>query len=1100
MKYRDSNDGLFLNCLYSAWKPLTGAGREEAEFNRNEIQQSILENDEPHANGAPDLFPSELETGQRGVGLERRGGQSEGLSRGEEGSAMLMDCSQSKGDATVGLGPIMGEENGVMDTAEMSFDSVVLPTLPAEGTNDAEGAPDEYAETLMSSPREREGELISTVSASPSTFFQATNMDVGASTMPASWEELRSAHAQSGYGTGPSSSDDASPGSGNSTEERAFVDSFCGEPLKADSLDMRNDQGLSGRAFEHGETMKTETLQSSGVSDMKNEDSSSPTPEDGSLGGEKGQPGPRPRKEKGPLGELSLRKVLSDPVTGTFLDDAMVAMCGHSFGSGSLQRVLETHSCMSCGASVPPKTLVPNFALRAAVLAYRHEDHVWQINSVKGTKRRREQFEMRESSEPKGASSDPTGSAENTHSDSRSKGVQFPFVVGEKVIIKQGNKRTPERFFGMEAVITNQCLNGWYLVRTLVTGESVRLQYRCLQKLGEADSPLTSEPRLSAEQQVDSPCRPLITDSPRGDPICTNPGEDLKYESPASRQQNDNVTSANPSGTAESLKVHFSEAESNGTLKKSIVAAAGEGCTTLDGCKSTDSSQEGGMTRNNLQVADGLSNPVEKTAEPDSTARETLESCDQETIDAGSQKRSADFMKSIDTLHGGPGLNRDTGAKVWVGTSMSYPEAAMSKNGQGLTNTGSSDSPGASIDGDKLPQVVSSQANGNEILRTRSKRSAVHLKSTPASGGFLQDSDPYRKVYTSGSRRRSTKEEPVIAVAQDHLPADSKPALKETENNGKVFEKPPAKSSSVGGLGTGKPGRDMKLRSANEILQIMRKDMLKLEERIPHNFLLRSWRVRRTKWKKQVQASHTVLELGELVRDFRYALLLTAAGGMSDEEWDMRISQIIESGDIGLLVPLWGRLCGDVHKWLESRPKGLPSKDIKLILTAEDLKQDPEGSGATVSSVQMTTAATLAAVDAVTEQDIDSSIKALLASTMRLVQQQSRSELSEVREALEWEKRHLTARLAHLEQRLTNLPGTSELNGLEDSPIHLTRASRSPPAEKCASPPIDQIKEGTAHETPLDSRQGYETEEFESDTSLPAQEADGEATDMSDSD
>lgn len=62
------------------------------------------------------------------------------------------------------------------------------------------------------------------------------------------------------------------------------------------------------------------------------------------------------------------------------------------------------------------------------------------------------------------------------------KGVQFPFVVSDRVMIK-GNKRTPERFVGREAVITTQCLNGWYLVRTLDSGESVRLQYRSLQKM-----------------------------------------------------------------------------------------------------------------------------------------------------------------------------------------------------------------------------------------------------------------------------------------------------------------------------------------------------------------------------------------------------------------------------------------------------------------------------------------------------------------------------------------------------------------------------------------------------------------------------------------
>jgi len=74
-------------------------------------------------------------------------------------------------------------------------------------------------------------------------------------------------------------------------------------------------------------------------------------------------------------------------------------------------------------------------------------------------------------------------------SDGVQRGVQYPFSVNEKVIIKvsmvcftfnffrlllsqmvegiinyqflQGNRRTPEKFVGKEAVITSQCLNGW---------------------------------------------------------------------------------------------------------------------------------------------------------------------------------------------------------------------------------------------------------------------------------------------------------------------------------------------------------------------------------------------------------------------------------------------------------------------------------------------------------------------------------------------------------------------------------------------------------------------------------------------------------------
>lgn len=30
--------------------------------------------------------------------------------------------------------------------------------------------------------------------------------------------------------------------------------------------------------------------------------------------------------------------------------------------------------------------------------------------------------------------------------------------------MEQGNKRTPQRFVGREAVVTTQCLNGWLVV------------------------------------------------------------------------------------------------------------------------------------------------------------------------------------------------------------------------------------------------------------------------------------------------------------------------------------------------------------------------------------------------------------------------------------------------------------------------------------------------------------------------------------------------------------------------------------------------------------------------------------------------------------
>lgn len=82
---------------------------------------------------------------------------------------------------------------------------------------------------------------------------------------------------------------------------------------------------------------------------------------------------------------------------------------------------------------------------------------------------------------------------------SRSRGVQFPFAVMDRVIIKvvyelarfylqvflpfsekeiirekmvQGNKRTPQRFVGREAIVTTQCLNGWLVTLYIFSSSS----------------------------------------------------------------------------------------------------------------------------------------------------------------------------------------------------------------------------------------------------------------------------------------------------------------------------------------------------------------------------------------------------------------------------------------------------------------------------------------------------------------------------------------------------------------------------------------------------------------------------------------------------
>ncbi|KAM0841198.1 hypothetical protein ACQ4PT_059177 [Festuca glaucescens] len=183
------------------------------------------------------------------------------------------------------------------------------------------------------------------------------------------------------------------------------------------------------------------------------------------------------RREGGPASSYwdLLRAHLSDPLTGILMDDAMILSCGHSYGNNGMQHIYRMKACGKCGQPITEDSIRPNLALRLAVQAFRREEE-----SAKTLKRRRDRLEQ-----DKNDNDDP-----NLIELSRGKGVQYPFAVFDRVIIK-GNKRTPERFVGRVAVVTAQCLNGWYVVKTLDNAESVKLQYRSLAKFtdgGEASA------------------------------------------------------------------------------------------------------------------------------------------------------------------------------------------------------------------------------------------------------------------------------------------------------------------------------------------------------------------------------------------------------------------------------------------------------------------------------------------------------------------------------------------------------------------------------------------------------------------------------------
>ncbi|XP_044460753.1 U-box domain-containing protein 62-like [Mangifera indica] len=157
------------------------------------------------------------------------------------------------------------------------------------------------------------------------------------------------------------------------------------------------------------------------------------------------------------------------------MDDAMILPCGHSFGAAGIRQVLRNKACCTCSQPVSEDSISPNL-----YLAFLREE---ELQYYRSCKRRRERFDQ-----DKGNFSDPSVAL-------RGQGVQFPFDMTDRVIVK-GNKRTPQRFVGREAVVTTQCLNGWYVVKTLDNAESAKLQYGFLAKVSDdltAAKPMSSK-------------------------------------------------------------------------------------------------------------------------------------------------------------------------------------------------------------------------------------------------------------------------------------------------------------------------------------------------------------------------------------------------------------------------------------------------------------------------------------------------------------------------------------------------------------------------------------------------------------------------------
>ncbi|KAJ7543204.1 hypothetical protein O6H91_09G029600 [Diphasiastrum complanatum] len=652
--------------------------------------------------------------------------------------------------------------------------------------------------------------------------------------------------------------------------------------------------------------------------------------------------------EKAHMQGPSLRYVLSDPITGSFMDDAMVSICGHSFGGAGLQQVLETSICMNCGASIPSGSLVPNHALREAVEAYKREEYYWH-NSSNSFKRSREHSEQPEAFEGKKTNLDSLIFSEGTGMEGSFKlrGVQFPFSLNDHVLIK-GNKRTPERFVGREAIITTQCLNGWYLVRTLDNGENVRLQYRSLQKLNPPTAP-ELKASVPSEQEADTGKR-VNTE------IC------IKKDSPIFKPMND--------GMLEKGRIS-NQRESHSV--SSFVSMPMKGFKTDFTSKTSCRPQKGDLVYlNETQAVSAMT-----------SAR---------TSSNSSQELSVNQFQSI------PRCSSDNMERSSFYEPNSTNMLDDIYNAESLAKN--------MIKGGRYGTITQP-----DTFTLRSKRSALNARSPSSQETAGLVSDPYRKVYTSASRRRGISGNNHATLFTERLlPGFLDNKKLELTDSGRAVDTIASKVDKTRTTEGNKPtSKGLHKENPAKLMQIIRKDILKLERYLPWSCFHWSWREHRLTWRNGARKSSTIKELGTQLEKLHASLLLSSVSRGPIDKWESRSG----FNDIQLLVCSWKRLYDDMQKWLKEQHKDVQGTHMLYFQERKDLQiMFPELFTNSTSPVSTVPAATLPDATVYRDQNDNNDLVAIRST---LTQQQSQLKLAMIREALEREQRYTIARLAQLE-------------------------------------------------------------------------------------
>lgn len=126
-----------------------------------------------------------------------------------------------------------------------------------------------------------------------------------------------------------------------------------------------------------------------------------------------------------------------------------------------------------------------------------------------------------------------------------------------------------------------------------------------------------------------------------------------------------------------------------------------------------------------------------------------------------------------------------------------------------------------------------------------------------------------------------------------------------------------------GGGGRGAPLAPQRPLDARqrEAVRTLKAEALQLEDVVPWDCVRRTWRGRRTNWRRQLQAGETFQELAARLRELRSVLLVEdGAWAGCGPSWQAQLDACVQGrGSCALLVAVWDELRGTVWAWLGGR-------------------------------------------------------------------------------------------------------------------------------------------------------------------------------------